>query len=109
ASGATDEWRMLNGNWAGSINLGPHSAALAAVNDFNGDGTSDILWRNPTTGAVDGWVMSHGTWFASVNLGSFDPAYGLAGTGNFDHAGGADVLWNNPTTGQTSTWLLHAT
>jgi hypothetical protein len=101
---------MKDGNCAGSISLGSFNSgySLAAVNDFNGDGTADVLWRNPTTGKVDGWVMADGNWAASVSLGSFDPAYSLAGTGDFNQAGGADVLWNNQTTGQTGTWLLHA-
>ena len=101
---------MKNGNWNASIDLGSFNAAYQpTVGDFNGNGTADVLWRNPTTGSVEGWVMDHGQWSKSVSLGTFDPAYQLAGTGDFDHAGGADVLWSNPTTGQTGTWLLHGT
>jgi len=29
-----------------------------AKNDFNGDGKSDILWRNQTTGQVYVWLMN---------------------------------------------------
>jgi hypothetical protein len=38
---------MANGHWAGTISLGAHpgSATIAGVGDFNGGGTSDILWH----------------------------------------------------------------
>ena len=100
---------MKDGNWRDSLPLGTFdaNAPLAAVNDFNGDGVADILFRNPTTGKVDGWVIDHGMVDSTVSFGSLNTAYSLAGTGDFDHAGGADLLWVNPTTGQTGTWLLH--
>ena len=38
-------------------------AVAATVNiagDFNGNHTSDALWRNTNTGEVDTWLMSNG-------------------------------------------------
>jgi hypothetical protein len=33
---------------------------LEAVGDFNGDHTSDILWRNDTTGDTKLWLVNNG-------------------------------------------------
>jgi uncharacterized membrane protein len=94
----------VDGQWTGSVDLGTFNPAfqVAAVNDFSGDGTSDVLWRNPTTGQMEGWVMQHDQWAGSVNLGSFDPAYRVAGTGDFNQSLTADVLWHNSASGQVS-------
>jgi hypothetical protein len=34
---------------------------VVGVGDFNGDGTSDILWRNDASGHVGIWEMHDGT------------------------------------------------
>ena len=33
------------------------SWSVAQVGDFNGDGKSDLLWRQDTTGALAEWLM----------------------------------------------------
>ena len=70
-------------------------------NDFNGDGRSDIYWRNMSTGANDEWHMnglaisSSGTVYVEANQ-----AWKVVGTGDFNGDRKADVLWRNFTTGQ---------
>jgi hypothetical protein len=105
-TGHVDEWRMLNGQWNGSIDLGTHGGAPAGIGDFNGDGTDDVLWRNPTTGAVDEWRMQNGQWNGSVNLGEHGTDWTVAGIGDFNGDGTDDVLWRNASTGQIDEWQM---
>jgi hypothetical protein len=99
---------MAHGNWAHSIDLGNFDPALQlkAVNDLNGDGNADLLWRNSTTGEIVTSNLAGGHQVGSSSLGYFDPNYRLEGVGDFNHADGADVLWHNPVTGQVGMWLL---
>ncbi|SFK45033.1 reprolysin-like metallopeptidase [Lysobacter sp. cf310] len=61
-------------------------------NDFNGDGSSDLIWYNTSQSMMAYW------WIASttvVGSGSFfiGPGYRIAGTGDFDGDGRSDILW----------------
>ena len=88
------------------------SVAIPDVrNDFNGDGRSDILWRN-----VDGQLSN---WLANANgNGGFTPnngnaagvvpvAWQIVGTGDFNGDGRDDILWRH-TDGTLSNWLATA-
>jgi hypothetical protein len=106
--GPTTQSVPLSVQVAGTTDLGTFNAAwkVAGVGDFNGDGNSDILWRNPVTGHTDEWQLANGQWSKSLSLGSLDPAWDVAGIGDFNGDGNSDVLWRNPTTGQMGAWLL---
>ncbi|MGB9368450.1 MAG: FG-GAP-like repeat-containing protein [Xanthobacteraceae bacterium] len=108
-AGNVDEWILFNGKWEESAQPGSHPAGarVAAVADFTGEGTSDILWQNVNTGAVDLWKMKHGAWAGSVDLGTH-PGSGwqIAGAGDFNRDGTGDVFWFNPGSGQTDIWQL---
>jgi hypothetical protein len=107
--GNVDEWLLVNGAWSASAQPGPHPAGarVAAVADFTGDETSDILWQNVNTSAVDLWKMKSGAWAGSVDLGTHPGAgWQIAGAGDFNHDGSSDVLWFNPGTGETDIWEL---
>ena len=80
------------------------TAALAA-NDFDGDGVSDILWRNTTTGEVDTWLLSGGHVNGGTGLGSTS-GWQLVGTGYFNGDGSSDVLWRNTTTNAVESWVI---
>ena len=79
-----------------------------AANDFNGDGHSDILWRNDTGGFSDWLANPGGDGSAAQNdshaFTNVPLSWGVAGTGDFDGDGIVDVLWRN-TNGQLSDWL----
>lgn len=106
-----DEWILANGQWSTSIGPGIHPAGYqtAAVGNFTGNGTSDILWTDPLTGDVDEWQLANGQWTASVDLGAH-PGTGwqIAGTGDFTGDGTDDILWTNSSKGQVQTdiWEL---
>ena len=87
----------------GGVDL--HLVAKTVDQDFNGDGRSDILWRN-TNGAV-------GDWFGNANGGftingppltTVASDWHIAGTGDFNGDGRADILWRSDS-GSVSDWL----
>jgi hypothetical protein len=94
--------------WAGSPDLGSRPAPwqVAGVGDFNGDGTSDILWRNSSTGQLDEWHMAGGQWAGSTDLGSRGLEWQIAGIGDFNSDGQSDVLWRNTVTGHVDEWVM---
>jgi subtilisin family serine protease len=79
---------------------------IAGVGDFNGDGKSDILWRNTSTGQVTMWLMNGTSMSTSATLAT-DPAWTVAGVGDFNGDGKSDILWRNTSTGQVTMWLMN--
>jgi hypothetical protein len=78
----------------------PATQPPAAIDDFCGTGTSDILFRNASTG--DTWfeAMSNGAcgWH---QVGGSDPHYSVVGIGDFYGAGTSGILYRNASTGDT--------
>jgi streptogramin lyase len=74
------------------------------LNDFNGDGTSDILLRNLSGGAAV-WLIDNGQRTATPALPPATTDWHIAGTGDFDGNGTSDLLWHN-NDGTTFTELL---
>jgi hypothetical protein len=90
---------------AGTQTLG--SDKLAQTHDFNGDGKSDILWRDKA-GDVGMWLMN-GTQI--VQGGSFSAIplnWSVAGTGDFNGDGKADILWLD-NQGNVGIWFMNGT
>ncbi len=77
--------------------------------DFNGDRSSDIVFRNTTTGEnrlvlTD---LSNPTTPTVASFGPFiqDARWAIQGVGNFDGKNSADIVWRNTATGQNVLWL----
>lgn len=64
--------------------------------DINGDGRSDIFWRNQPAQQFSHWAMN-GTTIASSIGKVMDGTYKLSGSGDFNGDGISDVLWINTT------------
>ena len=84
---------------------------VAGIGDFNGDGKSDILWRNANGSLID-WTMNGSQVTASqqITLGgtatSPDSSWSVAGIGDFNGDGKSDVLWRN-TNGSLIDWTMN--
>ncbi|MBR1123330.1 VCBS repeat-containing protein [Bradyrhizobium lablabi] len=89
------------------------TAGTETRHDFNGDGNSDIVWRNDA-GATSIWAMNDATILHSSSLGTMPAAWTLAGTGDFNGDGMSDLLWRNEAAGTAQIWdmndgaILHA-
>ncbi len=77
--------------------------AIDADNDFDGDGISDILWRNTVSGQNWLYQMDGSTIAASTGINSVNVAWAIVGSGDGDGDGKSDILWRNSVTGQN--WL----
>ncbi len=78
--------------------------------DFQGDGKSDILWRNSSTGQDAIWLMNGTSSTAQLFITPVaDPSWQMVGTGDFDGDGNSDILWRNRTTGLNAIWLMNGT
>ena len=76
---------------------------MAGTGDFDGDGKSDIYWRNSTTG--DNYIWKSGTGGANEQYaGTLNQNWQVAGTGDYDGDGKSDIYWRNSTTGDNYIW-----
>ncbi|MBL8256959.1 MAG: VCBS repeat-containing protein [Pseudoxanthomonas mexicana] len=72
-----------------------------AANDFNGDGRSEILWRNNQSGVNHVWRLEGRlqTAWSQVYVEA-DQAWKVINSGDFNGDGKADVLWRHSGTGR---------
>jgi hypothetical protein len=96
-SGLTNGATFTDSTGIGTISNDDVGAVVR--NDFNRDGTSDILWRNSNTGAVRADLIQNGQFQSSSNVGQLGLEWKVQGTGDFDRDGDADILWRNSNTG----------
>lgn len=73
--------------------------------DYNGDGNSDVLWRNPSNNLMGMWSVSNGQYSWSL-LGQVSTSMNLAGTGDFNGDGTIDILWQDTATSAVSLWSM---
>jgi autotransporter passenger strand-loop-strand repeat protein len=109
ATGQVGEWLSKPGTGYAGFTM-PILAAVATswqidgVGDFNGDGLSDLVWRN-ANGDAGIWLTTSGGGFTPVDFGVVTNAWQIQGAGDFNGDGKADLLWRNNTTGQVGEWL----
>ena len=70
--------------------------------DFDGDGRSDIYWRNSSTGGNIIWKSASSSTVQYVY--SLQLAWTVVGLGDFDGDGRTDILWRNYSNGANAIW-----
>ena len=94
---------------AGTLAVTPLALGAAASlgSDFNGDGKSDIVWRQVSTGRAILYLMNGGTLLSSIELGG-NTDWSAVATGDFNGDGKADILWRQASTGNVLLNLMNS-
>jgi FG-GAP-like repeat len=89
----------------------PAQSSIAGTGDFDGDGYSDILWRD-NLGNVRIWLL--GTTTDSLNirssadLGNVPLSWSIVQTADYNGDGFSDILWED-NTGNLKAWFMQGT
>ncbi len=79
-------------------------------NDFNGDGSTDLIWRDSISGAVEIWSLNKGQYVSSAGLSvNQSTSKKLVASGDFSGDGKPDMLWRDPLTGANEIWGMNGT
>ena len=84
----------------------PTSWSIVGTGDFNGDGKTDILWRD-TDGDVAIWFMNGTQVVSSSDLGNVPTNWSIAETGDFNGDGKSDILWRDTPAARRRGDLVH--
>jgi hypothetical protein len=108
--GPYDNYNGSSGGYVGAawVFVTP-GAITAATHDFNGDGYSDMLWRD-TSGNMAIWEMQGSTIAnpSSSGLGGVATTWSIVGQHDFNGDGNADMLWHD-TSGNLAIWEMNGT
>jgi hypothetical protein len=77
-----------------------------ATHDFNGDGFSDLLWRNQNSFEVVDWLMNGAQVSQLYGFGQIPSEWSIVGQRDFDGDGSADLLWRD-TSGNVAIWEMN--
>jgi len=95
---------------AANVQGSPGCCVVAAA-DFNGDGTPDLVWQNPSTGAANIWLMggtNATTITQSVQVTSGN-SWRIVAAADFDGDGHPDRLWQDPVNAGAQVWYMAGT
>jgi hypothetical protein len=81
--------------WAQLPHVGPQSGwNVEKTADIDGDGDTDVVWRNVWSGTISIWTMENGAFvIAREYAAGLD--WTLVGIADFDASGSADLLWRH--------------
>ncbi len=97
ASGGSNTTQQLGPDW---------NPVLSG--DFNGDGTSDVIWRNADSQTAI-WFMNGRTASGALTTQQLTSDWHIEATGDFNGDGKTDILWRNSNTFHTAVWLMNGT
>jgi FG-GAP-like repeat len=83
----------------------PTNWTVVGVADFNGDGKSDIVWRD-TAGDTAIWLMNGAAASSTGGLGNIGTTWSIVQTGDYNADGMGDLLWRDMS-GDTAIWFMN--
>jgi hypothetical protein len=99
--------------------------SLANTNDFNGDGTTDLLFvenavltnglevesqtKNSPSTNIGVWTINGTEVLEQAVVGTADPGWVVVDTNDFDGNGTADIAFFNGITGEVGVWTMNGT
>ncbi len=87
---------------AGRITVNAAPVVTPRRSDFNGDGRSDIFWRNGSSGGNAVWFSASSA--TQQALPAVPTAWRVVGLGDYNGDARADLLWRNFSTGANAMW-----
>ncbi len=75
------------------------------THDFNGDGASDVAWRD-NVGDAAIWLMNGAAILAPGGVGTVPNSWSIVGQRDFDGDGKTDLLWRD-NLGNTAIWFMN--
>ena len=84
--------------------------AIAAVGDFDGDGTPDLFWRDSATGTTAVWLIKNGAVTQTLNS-TPEPnlSWTIVDSGRYGNGTADGLVWRNTATGENRIWSLDPT
>jgi Immunoglobulin domain len=105
--GDSGSYTVVASNSVSSVTSSPAMLVVTTpLNDFNGDGQTDIVWENITTGEHGIWLMNAFNVVNWAGLPSVPTDWHIVGTGDFNGDGQTDIVWENSATGERGIWLM---
>ena len=97
-------------NYGGDFNCFPSSdmdqqIVVGRAHDFNGDGMSDIAWRDGS-GDIAFWLMNGAAVSSTGSVGGVPGTWSIVGQRDFNGDGKADLLWLD-TSGNIAMWFMN--
>ena len=89
-------------SWQGSV---PAGYQIAGVGDFHGNGSSDILLRNPVSGDVAELRSDQGMNFSDI--GWAGAGWEVPGTADLNGDGTTDIVFAFPGSGAVGAWVMN--
>lgn len=99
---ATDKAEVYDPDW--TPQAGPPQSPRRPARDFNGDGKSDVLWRD-IAGTVSTWLLNGDKDGEDRVIANIWPGWTIVGIGDFNGDERSDVLWRDGS-GHVVIWLM---
>jgi hypothetical protein len=83
----------------------PTTSVRHTAHDFNGDGSSDLLLRDPA-GKLSIWTMDGSVKLGTTPVNSLATNWKVVDDGDYDGNGMSDLVWQDSESNAISVWLL---
>jgi Big-like domain-containing protein/IPT/TIG domain-containing protein/putative Ig domain-containing protein/VCBS repeat protein len=107
STGDVGIWVMNGTTIAKTVDFGavPLNWTVAGLGDFDGNGSTDLLWRD-ASGNVGVWLMNGTSIMSSAVVGQMSLGWSVAETGDYNGNAKSDILWTDGS-GDVQIWFMN--